>query len=444
MRKVGEKPASVSNGKITALRDIKEQIEKIQKLYEKLEDKDQLQCLEILGVGSKYYTCQHCGKVKKKSDFYSSTAPNCASGVTDGCKQCAADIAMPTIQGEVQQPTKKTVDDACYFLDKPMLDSVWDASLLEAANSTAGKKKSNVWTSYIKNISMTNYYTYTYRQSDNYTGGMLSIESLAEDALPKDQEILEQFEKNKNDVLRLLGYLPFEKEKLADQPFLYSQLIGFLDSDENGNDDMMRTSSIISIVRGFLQINQIDDMVADLVQDPRNAEKNLATIKALQEMKKNITLNITKLAEQSCISLKNSKNATKGENTWSGKVKKLKELNLRDAQVNGFDIKTCRGMRQAQEISDNSIMKQLALDESEWSDMVATMRTDIVRLRKERDSYKEINRIILQENLDLKDYLEENEMGSEIEFKNLKDIYSVFATEESEEVEQDESDSSTV
>lgn len=441
MRQVGQKSTT---DKITGLRDIKEQIDKIQKLFDKLENKDQLQCLELLGVGSKFYTCQHCGKVKKKSDFYSSTAPNCASQITDGCKQCATDIAMPTVHGEKQQPTKKTVDNACYFLDKPMLDSLWDASLLEAANQATGKVKSNVWTSYIKNAAMPQYYTYTYRQSDNYTGGMLSIESLAEDALPKDQEILEQFEKNKNDVLRLLGYLPFEKEKLADQPFLYSQLIGFLDSDENGNDDMMRTSSIISIVRGFLQINQIDDMVADLVQDPRNAEKNLATIKALQEMKKNITLNITKLAEQSCISLKNSKNATKGENTWTGKVKKLKELNLRDAQVNGFDIATCRGMQQAQEISDNSIMKQLALDESEWSDMVATMRTDIVKLRKERDSYKEINRIILQENLDLKDYLEENEMGSEIEFKNLRDIYSVFATEESEEVGQDESDSSTV
>lgn len=445
MRQVGQKSTTnTRSDKITGLRDIKEQIDKIQKLFDKLEDKDQLQCLEILGVGSKYFTCQHCGKLKKKTDFYSSTAPNCASQITDGCKQCAADIAMPTVHGEKQQPTKKTVDDACYFLDKPMLDSLWDASLLEAANQATGKAKSNVWTSYIKNAAMPQYYTYTYRQSDNYTGGMLSIESLTEDALPKDQEILEQFEKNKNDVLRLLGYLPFEKEKLADQPFLYSQLIGFLDSDENGNDDMMRTSSIISIVRGFLQINQIDDMVADLVQDPRNAEKNLATIKALQEMKKNITLNITKLAEQSCISLKNSKNATKGENTWTGKVKKLKELNLRDAQVNGFDIATCRGMRQAQEISDESIMKQLALDESEWSDMVATMRTDIVKLRKERDSYKEINRIILQENLDLKDYLEENEMGSEIEFKNLRDIYSVFATEESEEVEQDESDSSTV
>ena len=122
----------------------------------------------------------------------------------------------------------------------------------------------------------------TYRNSDNYTGGALSLQDMAENALPKDQEIIEQFEKNKNDTLRLLGYLPFEKEKLADQPFLYSQLIGFLDSSEEGNDDMMRTASIISIVRGFLQASNIDDMVAQLSQDFRNAEKNIATIKALQ------------------------------------------------------------------------------------------------------------------------------------------------------------------
>lgn len=444
MHKVGEKPASVSNGKITALRDIKEQIEKIQKLYEKLEDKDQIQCLEVLGVGSKYYTCQHCGKVKKKSDFYSSTAPNCASQVTDGCKQCATDIAMPIVQGERQQPTKKTVDDACYFLDKPMLDSVWDASLLEAANSATGKAKSNVWTSYIKNIAMMNYYTYTYRQSDNYTGGMLSLEDMSEDALPKDKEILEQFEKNKSDTLRLLGYVPFEKEKLADQPLLYSQLLGFIDSDENGNDDMMRTASIISIVRGFLQANNIDDMVAQLSQDFRNAEKNIATIKSLQQMKAQILGSVNNLAKENGISLKNRKNSMKGENTWTGKIQKIKDLNLREGQVNGFDIATCKGMQQVQEISDASIMKQLALDESEWADIVATMRVDNQTLRKERDTYKEINRLLLRENLDLKDYLSEKGLDITLDLHDLKEVYSPFSDkDENEEVSVNESDMDT-
>lgn len=348
---------------------------------------------------------------------------------------------MPTVNGIKQQPTKKSVDDAMYYLNKPFLDSVWEASLLEAANAATGKSKNNVYTAYTKNIAMPQYYTLTYRESDNYTGGMYSLDDMAENALPKDQEIIEQFEKNKNDTLRLLGYLPFEKEKLSDQPFLYSQVIGFLDSSEEGNDDMMRVSSIISIVRSFLQLNNIDDMIAQLSSDPRNAEKNISTIRALQQMKSQITQGATKLAEQSCISLKNSKNSIKGENTWTGKIQKIKDLNLRDAQVNGFDIATCRGMQQVQEISDASIMKQLALDESEWSDMVATMREDNQKLRKERDSYMEINRILLRENLDLKDYMEENNIDISLNLKNLKDLYSPFADIEKEV--DDESDNTS-
>lgn len=426
-RKIAKK---AETNKITALKAIEEQIQNIESIFDKLKDKDRLKVLERLGCGINYFTCQCCGLPKSKLSFYVSTESNCKSGITKICRDCANDIACPTTDGEIKSPDKNTVDKALYALNKPFLESVWESSLLEAANQASGKIKNNVWASYIKNIQMPQYYTLTYRESDNYTGGMYSLSDMEEVALPKDQEVLRQFEKNKNDTLRLLGYLPFEKEKLSDQPFLYSQLIGFLDSSEEGNDDMMRTSSIISIVRGFLQQSQIDDMIAKLVQDPKNAERNIATIKSLQEMKKNITINITKLAEQSCISLKNSRSATKGENTWTGKIKKIKELNLRDGQVNGFDIATCRGMKQVQEISDASIMKQLALDESEWSDMVAEMRKDNRLLRTERDNYKEINRILLQENLDLKDFIEEQNIISNIEYRNLKDLYSIFSQQD--------------
>ena len=78
------------------------------------------------------------------------------------------------------------------------------------------------------------------------------------------------------------------------------------------------------------------------------------------------------------MSLKHNKNASKGENTWTGKIKKLRDMDLRDAEVNGFDINTCRGMQQVLEMSDASIMKQLDLDESEWSDMVAEQRKMII------------------------------------------------------------------
>jgi len=116
-------------------------------------------------------------------------------------------------------------------------------------------------------------------------------------------------------------------------------------------------------------------------------------------------------------------------------------MNLRSAEVNGFDIATCKGMQQVQEISDASIMKQLALDESEWSDIVATMRVDNTNLRRERDQYKEINRILLRENIDLKDYLEDNNMSPAGMLVDLKDLYSVFSDDKEEIIDMEEVDS---
>lgn len=465
IKKRGETPAAkkaaraasvlaAEKEKIANYKQTMNYIEEVSKRFNELDPLYRINLFEALGIGSEYFICNKCGKILQREKFYSSTAPGYSTGITSICKDCAADIAMPTVNGTKISPTKETVESALYALNKPFLETIWDSSLLEAANSATGKTKSNVWTSYIKNISMKNYYTLTYRESDNYTGGAYSIESLAKDSLPKDKEIIDQFEKNKEDTLKLLGYLPFDNEKLSDQPFLYSQLIGFLDATPEGNDDMMRVSSIISIVRGFLQQSQIDDMIAQLVQDPKNTQSNIATIKAMQEMKKNIATMITKLAEESCISLKHSKNSTKGENTWTGKIKKIKDLNLRNGQTNGFDMATCRGMQQVQEISDASIMKQLALDDSEWSDMVAELRETSQTLRKERDSYKELNRILLQENLDLKDFLEENNMLPTTDTVNLKDLYSIFRDEDDgitfnderseTEDEADEPDYSTV
>ena len=56
-------------------------------------------------------------------------------------------------------------------------------------------------------------------------------------------------------------------------------------------------------------------------------------------------------------------------------------MNLREGEVNGFDIGTCRGMRQVMDMSNASILKQLRLDESEYSDMLAEQREMITKLR---------------------------------------------------------------
>ena len=115
-------------------------------------------------------------------------------------------------------------------------------------------------------------------------------------------------------------------------------------------------------------------------------------------------------------------------------------MDLREAEVNGFDIGTCRGMQQVLEISDASIMKQLSLDESEWSDLVADQRKLLVDAQRERDVYKEINRILLRENLDLRDTLEENDMLDKDNLHNLKDLFSPLGETQTQEEEDEENE----
>jgi len=396
----------------------------------------------------KKYLCPYCLKEKKKSEFYVSTDPKVLTGVTSMCKDCVRKIALAWDDNrqEFGVCTKKTVMDALEYIDRPFLNKIWDSSYAEWANQGNQVRRTTIWDAYIKNIAMNQYNGLRWRNGDIFQTYIEDAKQVADmefakssnvQLLADSQEVNTEFEKNKNSVIRLLGYDPFLSEKPEDQPLLYSQLVGYLDAGGDSNEDMMRTSSAITIVRGFLQQAKIDDRLAKVMA---NTNANPTEMKTLLAAKKDLGANISKLAEDSCLSLKHNKNASKGENTWTGKIKKLKDMDLRDAEVNGFDIGTCRGMQQVLEMSDASIMKQLALDESEWSDMVADQRKMIVDLQRERDVYKEVNRILLRENLDLRDTLEENDMLDKDNLHNLKDLFSPLGETQTQEDEEDDGD----
>ena len=394
--------------------------------------------------------CYLCDTHKAKDKFYVSTDPMNKSGLTPICKDCAKKIALQTKSGK-EEPTKESVQLALRYLNKPFLEKVWDSSIQEVENLASGRVKSNVWMAYARQIAMPNYVGMTYFDSDHFVKYKQETkntkEPITEEELIENhtgQDTYDSYIKNKEDVVRLLSYDPFEKEDIADQPFLYSQLLGLLDSSEDANEDMMRTSSAISIVRGFLQQAKIDDTVSKLMSDISKIESNSATIKSLQESKAKITSVITSLAQDSCISLKHNKNAKKGENTWTGKIKKIKELNLREGEVNGFDMETCKAMRQVMDLSNASIMKTLNLDESEWSDMVAEQRKMIGDLQYQLDKYIEISRILLRENLDIKDYLKDKNVTLDMNLVNLNDLYSCFSEPDDEEEPESDGDSDEV
>ena len=360
------------------------------------------------------YLCRHCLKEKKRSGLYVSTYPKILTGVVALCKDCTRKIALnwDENRGEFGICTKKSVMSALEYIDKPFLNKVWDASYAEWANQEGQIRRTTIWDAYIKNIAMVQYRGMRWRDGDifqTYIEDAKQVAALesgnkeAAQTLIDSQEVSNEFEKNRKDVIRLLGYDPFEGEKLEDQPLLYSQLIGYLDLGGD-NEDMMRTSSAITIVRGFLQQTKLDDKIAKAMA---NSNINASELKTLLDSKQKISSTISQLAEQSCLSLKHSKNASKGEDTFTGKTKKLKDMNLREAENNAFDIGTCEGMRQVADISNASILKQIHLDENDYTEMLGQQREMIVKLQRQADENMEKARILLRENVDLKKFIQE-------------------------------------
>lgn len=385
------------------------------------------------------YVCPHCGKLKKETEFYTSTDPAVIIGRAFPCKSCSENIARryDARTSEYSDMTEASLKSALMYLDKPFIRKLWESAYDEVHNADLKQPKKNMWTSYIKNVtSLSQYRGLRWRDGDFDDKPVEVQQVVTSEERDVNPEVLSELEKNRRDVIRLIGYDPFEKEADEDKPLLYAQLIGYIDGDGN-NDDMTRVLDCIEMVRGYLQLQKINDMSAKAFSNLGKTGQS-GEIKNYMDTKKKIADVISQLAEQSCISQKHNKNAKKGENTWTGKIKKLKELNLREAEVNGFDIGTCRGMQQVLEMSDASIMKQLALDESEWSDMVAEQRKLLVDTQKERDVYKEINRILLRENLDLRDTLEDNDLLSSQQLTNLKELFSAFGDVETQEDEDDE------
>lgn len=353
-----------------------------------------------------------------------STDPNAKSGVVSVCKKCISDIVFQKDENGYHDPTKASIMAALEYIDKPFLQKVWDSSYFEAHTKHASRANKSMWGAYIKNIGMPQYKSLRWRDSDIFKTN--SVIANLDSALPSSQEkelmqqkmdrqreAMQECEKNRHDVIRIFGYDPFEFEDEGDKPLLYAKVVRMCDTSDDSEDDEIKLSSIIEIVRGYNQLEKIDRQI-NLLSNLNDSDiGNLNRLKTLQQMHKDKVSAINALAKESKLTKASSDNSTKGTNTWTGKVRQLKELNLREEEVNAFEVETCKGMQQVAELSNAAILKQINLDENDYADMLKDQRILITKLRKEKNLAEERQRILYRENNDLKKLLAEKKIEIE-------------------------------
>lgn len=392
----------------------------IRKAYKLLQD----QLKEAHRVLTTGYRCMMCGKTKTQTDqnraFYKNFDPNCQSGVSCICKDCADKIAYRWFdEKKNKEPTKDSVKSALFYLNRPFFESVWDSALEEIHNKNAIHPPENVWKAYIHQIQMPNYTSYSFMDSDGLYSSLRVMqetertEQTAEEIQKKKDEVMDSMEDdvkstflmNKKTTIRFLGYDPFENEPIEEQPILYSKLVNYF--DESVREDGLKLEAVIEIVQSFKDVKTINDTISKFKQEMGDNPAVIATIKSLADTKQKMINSALALAKDNGISVNYNKQSRKGAGTLSGIIKEMNEMDLTDIEINTFDYQTSEAMSQVEANSIKNILTQLNPDENDWQREIARQTDMLWKMQDERDKAVEYCRLLRKENKDLKDFLQE-------------------------------------
>lgn len=345
--------------------------------------------------------CSDCGKILVNSNFYvSNSRVNKYTGRVCTCKSCITNLLVSYL--EETDDVKLSIYNTCRAMDFVYLGNILESSLQEAGwnkNFTIVQNGLEVWKKYIKTInSLKNYKGYSFEQGEQLN---LNPESEVEDSNKEINSIFDEDDlerkitdkKNKEDIIRIVGYDPFANEKENDKSYLYARLVDII--DESMQEDNMKLTSVISIIKTQKQVDKLDDTISELMSDPLQICQRAGDIKSLTSTKKDLQKSALDTAKDNRITELYSGQKTTGANTLSGTVKKLKEINLAEAQVNLYDIQTSLGMQQVAYQSDKAIVDQLIFAENEYADMVAWQRGQV-------QYYEKIYKQLTEENRKLK------------------------------------------
>ena len=355
--------------------------------------------------------CIVCGVMKDKSKFYVNTDPHCKCEVGCVCKDCARKIALRVDKDGIEhEVTKESCIEALKLLNKPFINTVWDASVQESDNLIAGKTKSNPWVAYIKNIAMVQWIGMDFFDSDMFKKGYVNSEKNIE---PKEihsvddlsEDVRTTYEINKKTTIRFLGYDPFENEPIDEQPILYAKLVNYF--DDSVKDDGLKLEAVIEIVQSFKDIKTINDAISKYKKMLGENPAVISTIKSLADTKQKMINSALALAKDNGISVNYNNSKSKGAGTLSGIIKEMSEMNLDDIEINTFDYETNAAISQIMEASYQNQMKQLNPDENDWEKEVYNQAKILHSLQKERDDAVEYCRLLRKENKDLKEFLKE-------------------------------------
>lgn len=336
------------------------------------------------------YSCSCCGRPLDISDYYINFDENNAARFDCNgnihmtiCKDCCKKLFQYIFYNKADKNPEKAMLMFC-----ASVNWYWDVDLFyKARQNVDEKQKMTHITEEYNNLILNEIIGkgYTFKDSPflnkNYKPAIDETKIKIKEELPF--EWTEEDAKNRKTVVKMIGYDPFGYETDENKKMLYSDLLGML--DQGMEADQTKLQAAIQIVTSYLRVREMNE-------EFRKKQLNGAPVnelKALSDLKSKELKAITDFSRDNGFSERYATAKAKGENNFTGIMKKMDEMKYEDAIANRYDMETSSSIQQAANASFKAIFSQLSLSESDYAVTAAKQLDELVKLRRENADLQE-------------------------------------------------------
>lgn len=281
---------------------------------------------------------------------------------------------------------RRAITVLCHYLDIPFYYSLYDSMIKKTDNFSIG--------TYVRQMNNRQYSNKTFVNTLN------DLKELSIDA-EKFEEIKEEKWKasehrNKNNVIEIIGYDPFEGYNENQRRFLFNDIINYLQED-GIEDDTYKISQITQLVNNNYQISELNREINNL-----NPVANMDDYESLSGIKKQLVDSNNKIAKENGISVINRKDQTAGRSTLTYHMKYMRQLGIEEAEANYYDQLKSEGTQWAATMSLKAIRENGFFDENDSHDITEYQYNLIQKLQAQVDDLEEEKRLLIIENDNLK------------------------------------------
>lgn len=334
------------------------------------------------------HVCSCCGKPKKLEEYFKTYSLICSDRVdTNGeyhmniCRDCSYKLFMWIFNEKADKDLQTATKLICAYLNL-----YWDAKIFKTARDLH-EKNERTRPFLAEYISLMNRMEPGKTFFDSpFLDKKFKVSDFKESKAQEEyapQEWDKEDIRNEKQIIRMVGYNPFEWETNENKRILYKDLLNIL--EPGMENDLVKFQAAIQIVMSFFRVRQLNKKQFEMEKQGASVTE----LKQLSDLKDKELKSITAFSRDNGFAERYATAKAKGENTFTGIMNRMNEDKFEKAILNRYDIETSATIQQAADASFKAIFNQLGMTESEIWKTSQEQFEELRKLRKKNSDLEE-------------------------------------------------------